>query len=252
MTRTPVRLLYRLASARQNSDLGTAEIDRRLAYLRRLVSPDTTIDIAAPKTGPVSIESRTDEALAVPELLKGVREAEASGYDAVVISCFGDPGLDAAREQVTIPVVASGQSAMHVAAQLGGRFSVLWPRDFGGSWARENPVKYGFAHAYASTRGVGLSVLDLNRDRAGTFERLVRVGRACVEEDGADTLVLGCLSMAFHDVAAELSARLGVPVVNPVHASLSLAEMLVRAGIAHSKLAYPAPGAEAAPVRAAE
>jgi len=233
--------MYRMATARHMTELGMAEIDRRLAYLRTQCAADTMIDISVPKEGPGSIESRTDAALSVPELLRGVEEAEGAGYDGVVLSCFGDPGLDAARELVRIPVVASGQSSMHVAAQLGARFSILSPRDGAGSRVLDGPRRYGFHLHYASTRGTGLSVMDLNRDRGRTVARLAEVGRACIEQDGADTLVLGCLSMAFHDVAREVSAELGVPVVNPVSASIAFIELLVRAGISHSRLAYPPP-----------
>jgi len=96
-------------------------------------------------------------------------------------------------------------------------------------------------HQYASTRGTGLSVMDLGRDREGTLARLAEVGRACVEEDGADVLILGCMSMAFHDITRPLQERLGVPVVNPVPASLAFAELCVRAGLGHSKRAWPTP-----------
>ena len=56
-----------------------------------------------------------------------------------------------------------------------------------------------------------------------------------------DTLILGCMSMAFLGVAERLSAELGVPVLNPAQAALKTAEGLVSNGIAHSKKAYPVP-----------
>jgi allantoin racemase len=239
--RKPVRLLYQMTTAKQMTDLGMAEVERRLAYVRSQVEPATSIDIAVPSRGPGSIESRYDSAMAVPLLLEAVMKAETDGYDAVVISCFGDPGLDACREIVSIPVVSSGQASMHVAAQLGARFSVISPKDGAGSRVLENPRKYGFHLNYASTRGSGLSVMDLARDRQRTVDRLAEVGGKAVQEDGADTLILGCMSMAFHDISRELQDRIGVPVVNPVQASLSLAELLVRAGLSQSRRAYPKP-----------
>jgi allantoin racemase len=239
--RKPVRLLYQMTTAKQMTDLGMAEVERRLAYVRSQVEPATSIDIAVPSRGPGSIESRYDSAMAVPLLLEAVMKAETDGYDAVVISCFGDPGLDACREIVSIPVVSSGQASMHVAAQLGARFSVISPKDGAGSRVLENPRKYGFLLNYASTRGSGLSVMDLARDRQRTVDRLAEVGGKAVQEDGADTLILGCMSMAFHDISRELQDRIGVPVVNPVQASLSLAELLVRAGLSQSRRAYPKP-----------
>src|ERR1700730_5289125 len=239
--RKPVRLLYQMTTAKQMTDLGMAEVERRLAYVRSQVEPATSIDIAVPSRGPGSIESRDDSAMAGPLLLEAEMKAETGGYDAVVISCFGDPGLDACREIVSIPVVSSGQASMHVAAQLGARFSVISPKDGAGSRVLENPRKYGFLLNYASTRGSGLSVMDLARDRQRTVDRLVEVGGKAVQEDGADTLILGCMSMAFHDISRELQDRIGVPVVNPVQASLSLAELLVRAGLSQSRRAYPKP-----------
>ncbi len=194
-----------------------------------------------PSTGRARSKSRAEALYAVPAILDSVQRAEALGYDAIVFSCYSDPGLDAARELVSIPVVGSGQASMHVAAQLGGKFSIIAPRDGGGSKASDNPWKYGFVREYASTRGCGLSVMDLGRDRAGTLARLADTGRACIEQDGADVLILGCMSMAFHDITRPLQERLDAPVVNPVLASLAFAELCVRAGLSHSKKAYPTP-----------
>jgi allantoin racemase len=70
---------------------------------------------------------------------------------------------------------------------------------------------------------------------------MAAAGRELVEQRGADTLVLGCMSMAFLDVTAELEAELGVPVVNPARSALKVAEALVGSGLRHSKRAYPLP-----------
>ncbi len=237
----PVRLRYQFATAKHRSEVGMAEVERRQALLRQWADPGVEVDVGLPRSGPPSVESRVDAALTVPEVLRGAVEAEREGYHAVIVSCYSDPGMEAARELVDIPVLGSGLCSMHVAAMLGARFSILAPRAGGGSRRFENPKKYGFADHYASTRGTGLSVMDLAKDRAGTLSRLAEVGRAAVDEDGADTVILGCMSMAFHDVTGELGERIGVPVVNPVPASLSLATLLVRTGLTHSRQAYPKP-----------
>ena len=54
-----------------------------------------------------------------------------------------------------------------------------------------------------------------------TFERMVEVGRALVEEDGADAIVLGCAGMARH--RRPLEATLGVPVVDPTQTAVTMA-----------------------------
>ena len=84
-------------------------------------------------------------------------------------------------------------------------------------------------------------MLDLAQQREATLDRIAGVGRNIAEEDGADVLVLGCMSMAFLEITDELQERTGMPVVNPVCAALKTAEMMVDMRLSHSKAAYPAP-----------
>jgi allantoin racemase len=100
-------------------------------------------------------------------------------------------------------------------------------------------------------RGIGLSVMDLAQQQPGAVDKAAQAARKAVEEDGADVLVLGCMSMAFLPRICEtLSDRLGVPVVNPVTAALKTAETVVTMGLSQSKLAYPVPKPpEAMPAR---
>jgi allantoin racemase len=56
---------------------------------------------------------------------------------------------------------------------------------------------------------------------------------------GADTIVLGCVSMALLGVADRLSAELGTPVVNPGRTALKTAELLLGSDLTHSKRAFP-------------
>ena len=171
----------------------------------------------------------------MPEILRSIDRAQARGFDAVIISCFSDPGLEPAREIARIPILASGLCAMHAAAMLGPRFSIMSP--LAGGRGREQARRYGLESFFASSRGIGLSVMELARDREACMRQIALAGRAAIDQDGADVLILGCMSMAFHDVAEDLQERLGVPVVNPVAASLAMAEYLARSRLCHSKRA---------------
>ena len=63
---------------------------------------------------------------------------------------------------------------------------------------------------------------------------------AAIRDDRAEAIVLGCAGMA--DLAAELSAAHGLPVVDGVAAAVTLAEGLVRLGLTTSRLGpYAAP-----------
>ena len=235
-----LRILYQFATAKQNSDLGMAEVQRRKALLNRWAEEGVEVEVATPDEGPVSIESDYDAALAIPSMLTSIADAERQGFHAAIISCFSDPGLEPARELVKMPVLASGLCAMHTAAMLGHRFSIISPRD-GVGRPHEHARRFGMEGFFVSARGIGLSVLELARDREGCIARMTEAARLAVEEDGAEALILGCMSMAFHDVAHDLQQRVGVPVVNPAPMSVAMATMLARNRLSHSKKAWPRP-----------
>src|SRR4051795_6421317 len=95
------------------------------ACARSVAAAGTVIEAVNPAMGPASIESHYDEALSVPGLLTEIAAGERDGVDGYVLACFGDPGLDAARELATGPVLGIAEAAMHVAALLGRGFSVV-------------------------------------------------------------------------------------------------------------------------------
>ena len=51
--------------------------------------------------------------------------AEQQGYDAIVNSCVSDPGLFEMRSVVDVPVTGCFESATHLAATMGARWSVI-------------------------------------------------------------------------------------------------------------------------------
>ena len=94
---------------------------------RAVAAVGTVVTAVNPDMGPASIESHYDEALSVPGLLAEIARAQAGEptADGFVIACFGDPGLDAARELADGPVVGIAEAAMHAASFLGRGFSVV-------------------------------------------------------------------------------------------------------------------------------
>ncbi len=209
-----------------------------------LARPGTAISAVAIEKGPASIETHRDEALAVPGVLFEVRKAEQQGVDAVVIDCMGDPGLDAARELVSIPVIGPAQAAMHLAAVLAHRFSVITVLEQTIPLVEEQVIRYGLAGKLASVRAVSIPVLELEEDKERVVEALIEEGVRAVREDGAHIIIPGCTGMIglARRVQEGLAARgCPVPVIEPPWAAVKLAESLVDMGLSHSKRTYPAP-----------
>ncbi len=233
------RIVYQLVAPMEKT-LGQAEIQRRQDYLQRHAAADTEIKVQSVPSGYPSIESERDVVTVAPHLLHGMQRAEADGASAGIIGCFSDPALDAIRETVKMPVVGPGQSAIALAMQLGESYSILSPLDSGAKRARPRLRGQGLTERLASIRGVGVSVVDLTQGDNTAWDRIIATGRRCID-DGADVLVMGCMSMAFMGVERELSDRLSVPVVSPVLAALKTAETLLDLALTHSRTAWPSP-----------
>ncbi|MFB0543634.1 MAG: aspartate/glutamate racemase family protein [Candidatus Bathyarchaeia archaeon] len=201
--------------------------------------PGTEIDSARIEKGPSSIESRYDEILAIPEIVKRVKEAEEEGVDACVINCFGDPGVRASREVVKIPVLGPCESSLLVAASLCNKFSVVTVLKNVIGMIEENAKIYGLSGKLASVRAVDIPVHELHRDNERTARALLEEGKKALEEEGAEVLILGCTGMT--GMAERLSKELGVQVIDPLPTAVKFAETLVALGLSHSKLAFPTP-----------
>jgi allantoin racemase len=236
-----MRIAYVVPGPMSKGPMGAAEVKRRERLLNDWAFPGTEVRVLDVPTGPASIESAYEEMLAIPATLDLIMACERDGYDAAIIGCFGDPGLEAARELVSMPVVGPCESSMLLAASLGHKFSVLTIFDSLIAGQEFLAVKAGVREKLASVRATNIPVLELMRDPAATKRRLVEVAGACVREDRADAFLFGCMTMSFLDMAEEIAAEVGAPAVNAGKAALKQAETLVSMGLAHSKTAWPTP-----------
>ena len=234
------RIVYQLVAPMEKT-LGRGEIQRRQEFLQRSAAEGTVITVQSVPSGYPSIESDRDVVAVAPHVLAGLQRAEREGAAAGIVGCFSDPALDAIRETVRMPVVGPGQASVALALQLGERYSILAPLDSAAKRAMPRLRAQGLVERLASVRGVGVSVVDLARGTNDAMDRIVAVGRRCIGEDGADVLVMGCMSMAFMGVEQELLTRLAVPVVSPVLAALKTAETMIDLKLSHARSAWPTP-----------
>lgn len=206
---------------------------------RAVAAPGTEIIAVSPPGGPVSIEDHYDEAYAVPGLLGEIRTGEAQGCHGYVIACFGDPGLDAAREVARGPVIGIAEAAMHAASFVSTGFSVVTTLERTCVMARRLADRYGFRDVCRGVRGTDLPVLELENPASGAYERIRDECRRALDEDRSGAIVLGCAGMA--DLCGRLSDELGAPVIDGVAAAVKFVEALVGLGLATSKRGDYAP-----------
>lgn len=226
------------------------ECRRREGMLRAWAAPGTQVDVAAVDEGPFSIESQYEEYLSVPATARLAVRKEREGYDAAIVGCAGDPGLEAIRELTrNMAVFGPGATSFLAAAMLGNRFAVLTPE---GEMTQSNQllaIRAGVRDKLAGSVSMGLPVLSMMDDRDATLKRMLEASRRAVSEMGADTLVIGCMTLAFLDFSGELEQATGLPVVNPASSTLKITEAMVACGLAPSKAAFPLPPKMADPQR---
>jgi allantoin racemase len=218
----------------------SASMTQRIGAAARAAA-GTGVEVVAanPAYGPASIEGYFDEVFAAPGLVEEVAKGDAAGFDAFVVACFDDTGLEAARAAARGPVIGIGEAAFHLASLIAHRFSVVTTLSRSIAPIEANLAKYGLASRCARVRACEVPVLALDDAASGAREKLSQEIDRAMAEDGAEAIVLGCAGMA--DLAAALERRHRLPVVDGVAAAVKLAEALVALGLATSKRGPYAP-----------
>lgn len=214
-----------------------AVLNERETMLSRVLSSATTISVDCISGGPNAIESNVDEVLAEKYILQSAIKAEEEGYDAFVIYCFSDAGLEACRELISIPVIGPGYSSFAVAVTLGTRIGVLTTKEDNVERTRRRLKKTIFGSALCSVRSVGLNVPSLRDNEDTTKSALLAACKKCSEADNADAIILGCLGMA--NYGNEISEELGIPILDPAFIAVTAAEIMAKLHLRHSKNKLP-------------
>ena len=209
-----------------------------------ILSSSDRVTFTEIENGPASVETALDVALAVPDVVSKIIEAQREGVDAVVLDCMKDPGLAAGRECVSIPVLGPCETSMNLACMLGHRFTMLAVSSNMRAQFESQARACGAGDKYASTRSVEIPVLELSDDPERLAEALFEQAKLAIEHDRADTLIIGCTGM--FGVAKSLQNKLGeaglsIPVIDPIPNTVRIAKVLVETGISHSKIAFPVP-----------
>ena len=176
------------------------------------------IECVSLSDGPFGIESQADiEAVTLP-LRKMV--SESSNVDAFVIACYSDPGLNVCREASEKPVFGIQECGVLTAMSLGDRFGVIALQERSIRRHLRYLRQMGVMERLAGERAASLSVRESVSGK-GTFEKLLKAAKQLRDSDQADTIILGCAGMATH--RAKLELVIGIPVIAPVQAAVSMA-----------------------------
>lgn len=197
----------------------TALVERHL----KGASPGTDWRMATGRFGARYIVSEAAFAIAGHAALEAWAE-HGEGCDAVLLACFGDPGLFALREQSPVPVVGLAEASMHAAAERAPRFSIVTG---GPRWApmlERLALCLGFRGRLVSVRTTEVTGGQAAAEPDRAVAALAQACREAKERDGAEAVILG--GAGFAGLAARVEPMAGVAVIDSVLAGAKAAERL--------------------------
>ena len=168
--------------------------------------------------GPFGIESQADADSVTMPLRRLVESDNASS--AFVIACYSDPGLHVCREATARPVLGIAECGVLIALTRAETFGVIAIAQRSIRRHMRYLRQMGLMDRLAAERPLDMSVAE-TASGEGTLSKMIMVGRALKEEDGAGAIVMGCAGMARHRKALE--DALGIPVIDPTQAAVTMA-----------------------------
>jgi allantoin racemase len=190
---------------------------------QRSAGPGCSVEVLTAPFGVAYIETRFEALIGAYAAAQLAAEHHAR-FDAVIVAAFGDPGLAGLREALPCPVTGLTEAALASACLLGQRFSIVAISQRIRAWYRETVQANGLIDRLASIRALDEPLADIGRVQDDQGARLIALAERCVQEDGADVIVLAGAPLA--GLARSLQGRLPVPVVDGVSSAVRHAQSL--------------------------
>ena len=189
---------------------------------KKFASADTEIVSVEPNVGPESIEGFYDEAFCIPGLVEQIEKH--SDADSYIIACFDDTGLDVIRSITEKPVIGIGEAAYHIATMVAGNFTVITTLSRSIRPLTHNLKKYGLFENCVKVTAIEVPVLDLENISRENLDKLNKGIQDTIENDNAESIILGCAGMA--DLAKSLETKHQLPVIEGVSSAVVLLSLI--------------------------
>ena len=212
-----------------NSSAATSRMMREIA--QRAAGPRLTVVEATARRSPSMIVTAAELEAAGPEVVEiGTAYAAAHpGCVGIIVAAFGDPGLEALKAAVPVPVVGICEASMRAAGQGGRRFAVATVTpDLVASIAAA-AARLGLAAQFAGTRISQGEPRALAQAPEQLVAALADLVRACIAQDGAQAVIIGGGPLG--EAAETLQPQFTVPVLAPIRCAVDLLQARIAAPV---------------------
>lgn len=215
-----------------NTNTTRSITDLILTEARKVAAPDTELIAVTASFGGRYVASRATYAIAGHAALDAYAR-HGKDVDGVVLACFGDPGLYALKEVASQPVVGMAEAACLTAATVGRRFAIVTGGERWGPMLREFVALLGLSERLAAIQTVAPTGADIARNPEAALQLLEAACRDCVEQFGADAVILGGAGLA--GLSTRLAPRVPVPLIDGLTAAVKMAEQLTNQDLGPAK-----------------
>jgi Asp/Glu/hydantoin racemase len=199
-----------------NPNTSTATTAMMLARAREAAPPSLFLEGLTAKFGPPMITEPAALAAAADAVVQLMPRLTGDG---VIVAAFGDPGANWLASRLSVPVVGIGEAAIRAAGRGGRRFAIVTTTPRLASSIRAGTGTLGFADGLANIRITTEDPAALVADPPRLEAALRALVRQCVEQDGAEAIIIGGGPLA--DAARALAAGSAVEIIEPVAAAVA-------------------------------
>jgi Asp/Glu/hydantoin racemase len=190
------------------------------ACVRAMVPQACEVEAITAAFGPRYIASRAAFAIASHASLDAFAR-HGAGADAILLACFGDPGLDALREVASVPVIGLVEAAGHEASAGGRRYAIVTGGERWGPMLEEMLRLRNLDGSLAAIRTIAPSGAAIAADPDGSIAMLAQACESVVKESGAQAVILGGAGLV--GLAARVQPYVSAPVICSVEAGVRAA-----------------------------
>lgn len=213
--------------------------DKMAASVESVLAPDSQLIAETSAYGPPSIEGYYDEVFSVPPMLEKIQQHNGQ-VDGVIVGCFDDTGVDAARTISDAPVIGICQAACQYATILASSFTIVTTLSRSVAALHKRVLDYGYERHCNNIRASDIPVLALEECDEDAMRRLHREFELAIEVDRSEAIILGCAGMV--ELQQQLQDYYGVPVIEGVTAATMIMDGLARLPLSTSRAsAYAKP-----------
>ncbi|CAN5878757.1 aspartate/glutamate racemase family protein [soil metagenome] len=210
-----------------NPNISTSVTALLQHHIQAAAGPALSVHTSTARFGAPYISDEASYAVANHAVLDSWAVAQAQGIkpEAVLIGCFGDPGLFALRDGAGVPVSGLAEAAF-AAAAWHGRFAIATGGD------RWRPMLSRLAHALghgqtlAGIHTVAPTGAQLAADPVGARKLLAEACLEAADRFKAQAVILGGAGLA--GMAADIASQVPVPLIDSVTAGADWALQALR------------------------